>query len=109
MSWNYRIGTKLFSYSKEFEGKNEKLANHPDSRLFSIIEVYYDETGIPNGYTEPNPLANWESLDDLKGTLKLVELAFTKSIIDLDNFPNEWVEVKKELTDEEHKNLSNLS
>lgn len=109
MSWNYRIGTKIFSYKKEFEGKNEKLAEHPDTRLFSIVEVYYDDEGIPNGYTEPNPLSNWEDLKDLKGTFKLIKLAFDKFIIDLDNFPNEWEKPKlKDLSPEERKNLTSL-
>lgn len=94
MSWNYRIGTKVFSYKKEFEGKegHEKLATHPDSRLFSIIEVYYDESNKPNGYAEVNPLSDWEDIKDLRGTHKLIKGAFTKPILDLDNFPNEWKE-----------------
>jgi hypothetical protein len=93
MSWNYRIGTKLFSYKKEFEGKegNEKLAAMPDERLFSVIEVYYNsETNKPEGYAEVNPLNGWEEFKELKGTYKLIAGAFKKPILDMDNFPNEW-------------------
>lgn len=108
MTWNYRIGTKVFSYKKKFEEKNKDLAKFPDSRLFSIIELYYDENNIPNGYTEPNVLSDWETLEDLIGTIDFVKLALEKPIIDLDNFPNEWVEVKKELTEEESKHITEL-
>lgn len=71
-NWNYRIGTKI-------EG---------GTRLFSIIECYYDENGDPAGYAERNPLANWENLNDLDGTHKLIERAFDKLILDTDNWPN---------------------
>jgi hypothetical protein len=95
MSWNYRIGTKIFSYKKEFEGKegHEKLASFPDVRMFSIIEVYYDvESNEPASYAEVNALQNWESMKDLKGTYKLIKGAFKKPVLDLDNWPNEWKE-----------------
>ena len=69
--WNYRVGIK--------------------DKLYSIIEVYYDEKGIPNGYAERNPVANWEDYKDLKDTLKLVEQAIHRPIIDIDNFPKEVV------------------
>jgi hypothetical protein len=75
--WNYRLATKI--------DNNE--------RLFSIIEVYYDGEkgkGIPNGYTTPNILSNWESVIDLNLTHKLVNKAFKRPIIDLDHFPNEY-------------------
>jgi hypothetical protein len=109
MSWNYRIATKVYSYKKEFEGKNEKLANNPDSRLFSIVEVYYDNDSIPNGYAEVNALSNWEDLNDLMGTYKMIKKAFEDSIIDLDSFPNEWQEPKdKVLTHEEKLKLTKL-
>ena len=103
MSWNYRMATKVYSYKKKFKGKNEKLADNPDTRLFSIVEVYYDNKGIPNGYTEPNPLSNWEELSDLMGTYKLIGEALDKPIIDLDNFPNEWIEPKDGVVSPEEK------
>ena len=91
MSWNYRIGTHVFSYKKAFVN-NPKLSKMEDQRTFSIIEVYYDKNGVPTGYIGPqkNPLGHWEDLDDLKGTIDLVKLALEKPIIDIDNFPNEW-------------------
>jgi len=90
MSWNYRIGTHVFSYKKAFVS-NPKLAEMKDQRLFSIIEVYYDKNGKPDGYIDKkNTLSNWEDLSDLIGTVDLVKLALSKPIIDIDNFPNEW-------------------
>lgn len=89
MSWNYRIGTHVFSYKKAFVN-NSKLAEMKDQRLFSIIEVYYDKNGKPEGYIDKkNSLSNWEDLEDLKGTWELIGKAFEKPIIDLDNFPKE--------------------
>lgn len=93
MSWNYRIGTHVFSYKKTFVN-NPELAKHKDERLFSIIEVYYDENGVPDGYAEANPTKNWDLLEDLTGTLDLLLEAKTKPIIDIDNFPDEWKEEK---------------
>lgn len=95
--WNYRIGTKLFSYKKTFNKKNPELAKHEDQRLFSIIEVYYKSkedaiNGIPDGYAERGSFENWEDVKDLKCTLKLVKKALKKPIIDLDNFPKIWEE-----------------
>jgi hypothetical protein len=89
--WNYRIGTKLFSYKKEFEGKNEKMANFPNERLFSIIEVYYSaDENKADSYVEKNPLDNLTSVEDIKWTLKKIKKALKKPILDLDNFPTEW-------------------
>ena len=94
MSWNYRIGTRNFSYKNTFPD-NPKLSEHEDERLFSIIEVYYDKDGRPKGYGDNGKVLNdWEDLSDLIGTIDLVKLALEKPIIDLDNFPNEWDETK---------------
>lgn len=95
MVWNYRIGTKLFSYKKEFEGKNEKLADRPDERLFSVIEVHYEsaedaDNGKASSYGEVNALSGWENMKDLEGTYKLIKKAFKKPILDLDNWPKKW-------------------
>lgn len=95
MSWNYRIGTHLFSYKEVFVD-NPKLAKRKDQRLFSIIEVYYDKDGNPDVYIkDTKPLKDWEDLSDLIGTMDLVKLAIDKPIIDIDNFPNEWKPKKK--------------
>ena len=87
MSWNYRIGTKIFSYKETFPD-NDILSKHEDQRLFSIIEVYYDKKGNPNGYADNiNPLANWEELSELIRSIDFIKLALSKPIIDLNNFP----------------------
>lgn len=81
MSWNYRIGTKMMHPSN---------AKFPTWREFLIIECYYDASGeIANGYAEPNILSGWDSLDDLKGTIELLN-KMEGPILDLDNFPNIW-------------------
>jgi len=104
MTWNYRIGTKLFSYKKEFTGKNEKLATFPDVRLFSIIEVYYKskkdtDNNKPDSYCERDNLKDIESIKDLKVSLKLIKKALKKKhpIYDLDNWPKKWIKSKKDI------------
>lgn len=90
-TWNYRIATKLFSYKKEFEGKNEKMSEFPDERLFYVIEVYYQkDSKIPDSYVERDPINALTSIKDIKWTLKKIKKALKKPIIDLDNWPNEY-------------------
>lgn len=98
MSWNYRIGVKRFSYKEAFPD-NPKMWDHGDHNLFSIIEVFYDEDGNPEGYGESDPTKNWENIEDLVGTMDLVLLAKNKPILDLDNWPNEWNDGKKKIPD----------
>lgn len=91
MSWNYRVGTRIFSYAKEFENTDSNLKDIPNARLFSIIEVYYDKNGIPQGHVNAS-VKDWDSYEDLVGTHNLMAQAFQKPILDLDNWPNEWKE-----------------
>lgn len=79
MSWNYRICTKV-------EGKGGSTR----WRSFSVKEVYYNKEGIPDGVAETSKILEWDNYEDLKGTYKLIEKAFEKPIIDLDNFPEEY-------------------
>ena len=88
MSWNYRVCTKLDYYpSHMFEGKSYIV--------FAIYSVYYDKKGnievygtVPDKYTKNFPGIHLytESYEDLKGTHELIEEAFNKPIIDIDNF-----------------------
>jgi len=94
MKWNFRIGTKIFSYKETFKDTDEKLTKRPDERHFSIIEVYYDKDDNIIAYGEVNPLNNWDNMKDLKGTYDLIGDAFNKPILDLDNFPNEYKKLK---------------
>jgi len=83
MSWNYRVGTRIFSY--------EIGEDVPDARLFSIVEVFYGKDGTPEGYANAS-VQDWNSYEDLAGTHNLMAQAFQKPILDLDNWPNEWKE-----------------
>lgn len=40
--------------------------------LFGLIEVFYDEQGTPDGYGLASVL-HWESADELRGTLDLMQ------------------------------------
>jgi hypothetical protein len=72
-AWNYRVGTRISN----------------DTRLFEIIECYYNEENEPDGYADTvQPLKNWDDIRELIGTYYIIEPAFTLPILDLDNFPN---------------------
>lgn len=82
MSWNYRIGTKIVGNTPVY----------PNGwREFLVIECYYED-GVPVSYCERNPVGGWEDINDLLGTIhKVYEMVGrNQSIIDLDNFPNEF-------------------
>lgn len=95
--WNYRVGTYMFSYKKAI-GKDSKLADHPDERLYKIVSVYYktvDGKVMPEAYgagSQTDTLDGFESFKDLKRTSALIQLAYQKPILDLDNFPSEFEE-----------------
>lgn len=86
--WNYRIGTKVVTANGE--------------RAFFIFECYYNKNKIPDGYPEkidrfkfPNLLVSWNNIKELQGTYELIVGAFDKPVIDLDNWPNEYVKSKR--------------
>lgn len=90
MSWNYRIGTHLYSYKETFPD-NPILSKKRDQRMFSIIDVIYDEKGNPTNYSlEANPTMDWTTLEDLVLTVDKLKECLSKPILDIDNFPNEW-------------------
>ena len=92
MSWNYRVATYMFSYKKTFS-KDNQLSKREDERLFKICSAYYDKDGKLESYGEgskTDSLDGYESAEDLKKTIDLIQKASAKPIIDLDNFPNEW-------------------
>lgn len=88
--WNFRVVTKLFKY-------DELLSNCKPERLFSIVEVYYTD-GKPDSYIDSKRILDGlESTKALKWTAKKIKKAFKKSILDLDNFPQEWSKSNNEL------------
>jgi len=87
--WNYRIGTYLFDYSKLDNEAYKDKKKFPDERLFSIIEVHY-EKGKPISHGGKDLLQNSSSLSDLILSHKYIKQAFSRPILDLDNWPNEF-------------------
>jgi len=99
MSWNYRIATYMYSYQEHFP--NDPGWEHtPDERIFTIISAYYDkESDVPHSYGEfkqSNPLDGHDSAEDLFAKLGMMRDSYEKTIIDLDNWPDEWNDVKME-------------
>lgn len=56
MSWNYRV----------VEGEQN------GSPIFSLHEVYYDETGKVVAWVEEPETGTWDDLNDLIGSLKMM-------------------------------------
>ena len=70
--WNYRIISR--------EQKHKYVDN---GVWLSIEEVYYDDEGNINGWTEDCNSLVGEDIDELKGSYNLVAEAFSKPIIEL--------------------------
>jgi len=89
MIWNYRIGTYIYHHN----GNNNQGHNMDGIRLFKIIDVYYEDDKEVSygdrGYWDKTD--GYESFNDLKISMELMKMAFNKPIIDLDNWPNEWI------------------
>jgi len=81
--WNYRVLTRIVQ-------PNTDKGN--EWREFFIAEVHYKD-GKPSGYgAEKSLTSGWETVKDLKWTVKHLKEAFEKPIIDADNFPKKWKE-----------------
>jgi hypothetical protein len=93
--WNYRIVTQIFKGRKSYDMKDGSNKDIPDERIFSIVEVYYHD-GKPDSYADSKGiLLDHESVEDLKWVHKKIKKAFKQPILDLDNFPNKWIDDKK--------------
>lgn len=77
MGWNYRV----YAHEQTIGGQN--------NICFEILETYYDQKGVPNGYIENKSVIS----DDLKGLtwqMNKMKLALKKPIISVKNFPKEY-------------------
>jgi hypothetical protein len=76
MTWNYRV-----------------LAHQDgDGTYFQIHEVYYDEQGNPNGYTERGTTMGSETLESLRSELERMRECLSKPVLSYSDFPNEFKE-----------------
>ena len=82
--WNHRIITTWCN----------GLGDSPGERLFSIVEVHYDD-GKPVGFGDKNILQGHVDIKDLKWTLKKIKKVFRKPILDADNHLKKWKKDKK--------------
>lgn len=67
-----------------------KMIGEPPYRTFGIVEVHYDENGVPDQFNMVNSLSGWKTQDDLIVAYYAISESFTKGVIDLDNFPKEY-------------------
>jgi hypothetical protein len=66
--WNYRIMKHEYVHEDNFT-----------EVTFELVECYYDDNGIPTGWSETNPSA--EGVDDLRHVLVMMESAFAKPVL----------------------------
>lgn len=77
--WNYRVGTRLVKHPLEDGFWRE----------FLIIECHYRDSK-PKMYGQSVKMDGYDDLTELKSTNTLITTAFSKPVIDLDNFPEEY-------------------
>ena len=66
--WNYRV------LKQTYKSENKTYTT------YDVVEVYYNKVGNPNGYCAAS-LTEWETLKDLKGTHRLMGLAFKRPVL----------------------------
>jgi hypothetical protein len=66
--WNYRIMKHEFVHEDNFI-----------EVTFELVECYYDDNGIPNGFCETTPAS--ESVSELRHVLVMMESAFAKPVL----------------------------
>jgi hypothetical protein len=96
MSWNYRLGTYIFSYKESFPD-NEEFQKMENERLYKMLSVYYEKDGTITGYGEKSDIDGFESVEAVTFTLEKMLEALSKPILDLDNFPKIYVKDDEDL------------
>jgi len=86
MTWNYRV------IKKEHEPLNE----FDDGVTYSIHEVYYDKHGDIEAWTlKAIGLGDFDDMDDLKGSMELMQKAFDKPVLLLTTINEDGAEKEK--------------
>jgi len=69
MSWNYRMLAEVVG----------------ELTMYWVGEVYYDKNGKPDSWSgrEFNVIADWDDLDDLKGTIEKVAKAVHEPVLQI--------------------------
>ena len=76
MSWNHRV--LAHKYQEEV--------------FFKIHEVFYDENGIPNGYSAEAETIHGENIKEIRWTLNKMKECLKKPILWAgDDFPKEYL------------------
>ena len=75
MSWNYRILAHKYRENEVY---------------FQIHEVYYDKSGIPNGYAKDAEYVGADDVEGLQWTLDRMQECLSKPILSVENFPEKY-------------------
>lgn len=96
------MGTDFYVMDKT-KSFNFRICTHVDEksgqRFFSIREVYYKKD-TPVGYSEgDNPFNSIESVESIPWLLKAMDGCTKKPILNLDNFPSEWIKEEPDINE----------
>ncbi len=75
MSWEYRLAKKVQNVVHPIDGEKEYTT-------YGIVEVYYDNTGAVDGWTDFINPNDWDNTEDLKLTLEKMLKAFDKPMFE---------------------------
>ncbi len=103
-TWNYRIMKHKVDLSTLSDSLRKLLENQDDNYWYGIHEVYYDENGKVDGWTDCEIQPFGETPEELKQCFELMSLSFNKEILDYeesDSIPD--FIVKDESTDEDKR------
>ena len=77
MTWNFRVLAHKSPFDENDIG-------------FQIHDVHYDKKMKPKAFSETPAMIGGDSIEDIKWILKEIELCLEKSILDANNFPNDY-------------------
>ncbi len=103
-TWNYRVMKHKVDLSTLSDSLRKLLENQNDNYWYGIHEVYYNEAGEVDGWTDYEIPPFGETPEELKQCFELMSLAFDKEVLDYEkSCPTPDIIDTSELTDEDKK------
>ena len=81
-TWNYRVMKHKINLDGLSDKMKELVTNHEEEYWYGIHEVYYNEAGEVDGWTENEIQPFGETPEELKQCFELMSLAFDKLVLD---------------------------
>jgi len=88
MNWSYRIGTK--TTKNPWYGMDGPEGEQKEVRTFHIIKCFTENPTKPPYNWAMATMTEGENVNDIRFQVQMMNQMLNDSIIDLDNFPNEY-------------------